>query len=147
MKIDLSNGRSILLRLPVADDQAYVAKTWASSLLSVGMPRNEAVAEVNRTVDELLDDKATALRIACEPLEPARIVGWIAWAKIPACSVLLYVNVRKADREQGIGRELAKAAGLDNAARIGFLFDGPAASWLVGKATRATKIEPRSYLA
>jgi len=141
--------RTIALRCAVANDQGYITRTWVASML--GDLRDHAsrkIREANTMVDRLLDDPATRLLVACEPRDPDRIIGWIAYAIVPGARTLHYVNVRAIDRKQGIGGLLIARAGLGKKQSAPLLYTcrGPAEAWAKAKRPDAQKVDAWEYL-
>ena len=92
---------SLSIRPARADDQAFVAATFAEQL------QRGHHHDANQVVDRVLDSSVTRVLVATEA---GRIVGWIAFAAIPRVRCVLFVYVRRQQRTQGVARELVDAA-------------------------------------
>lgn len=142
----LRNERSVGFRFANGDDQAYIGRTWVASVVGDGHAADRhAFRDTNDLVDRILDEATTHILVCCEPADRKRIIGWIAYTTgiVP---VLLYINVRHHDRKQGIGRELFRRAGLDEARQLAYLWAGPSAEWAKQKRPNAVHISPNEYL-
>jgi len=84
-----------------ADDQAFVAATFAEQLTRGGR------TDANAVVDRVLDSTSTRVLVA---IEDHRIVGWLAYAPIPRVRAVLFAYVRSKRRLEGVARELCDAA-------------------------------------
>ena len=114
---------TISVRPARSTDQAYVAASWVACLAPKERS-SRAFAELNLTVDRLLDDQRTQVLVACEASDSDRIVGWCAFATIPGVHVLEFVLVRNQRRREGIATQLlVRAKVLDPLKRFVFLFD------------------------
>lgn len=103
---------SVSIRGPRPTDQSYIANSWVSSIAG---PRGQWGAKertLNTQVDRLLDDPRTKLLVAVEPDDDDRIVGWVAFARIPGARVLEFLLVRKQRRGEGIAKQLLECAEL-----------------------------------
>jgi GNAT superfamily N-acetyltransferase len=96
----------VSLRIGRSTDQSYVANSWASSL------GGEFDRAKNAVIDRLLDDPRTRVIVACEETDTDRILGWVAYARIPGARVVEFVLVRKQRRGEGIARAMLEQAGL-----------------------------------
>jgi GNAT superfamily N-acetyltransferase len=92
---------TLLIRPGRADDQAFVAATFAEQLAR-GHHHDS-----NATVDRVLDSSMTRVLVACDG---GRIVGWLAYSAIPRVRAVLFAYVRRQARGKGVARELVDAA-------------------------------------
>lgn len=96
---------ALAIRPARADDQAFVAATFAEQL-SRGHHQDS-----NAIVDRVLDSPQTRVLLACD--DKGRIVGWLAYSAIPRVRAVLFVYVRRHGREHGVARDLVDAAWPD----------------------------------
>lgn len=94
---------SLTIRPARADDQAFVAATFAEQL------QRGHHQDANAVVDRVLDSSLTRVLVAVSGGQ-RRIVGWLAYANIPRVRALLFVYVRRQARTQGVARELVDSA-------------------------------------
>lgn len=94
-------SQALTIRPARADDQAFVAATFAEQL------ERGHHQDANAIVDRVLDSDATRVLVATEN---GRIVGWLAYAAIPRVRAVLFMYVRRQARTRGVARELVDAA-------------------------------------
>lgn len=94
---------AIVIRAAQPSDQAYVSATLADQLQRASQGSYDTVNDV---VNRIFDSPRTRVAIA---EEGRRIVGWLAYAAIPKVRALLFVYVRREERNRGIARRLAHA--------------------------------------
>lgn len=94
-------SRALTIRPARAEDQAFVAATFAEQLSRGNHDAPNAI------VDRVLDADATRVLVATEN---GRIVGWLAYAAIPRVRAVLFAYVRRQARGEGVARELCDAA-------------------------------------
>jgi len=94
---------SLSIRPACADDQAFVAATFAEQL------ERGRHQKPNAIVDRVLDSDRTRVLVA---LDGGRIAGWLAYAAIPRVRAVLFLYVRRQYRTGGVARELCDAAWL-----------------------------------
>jgi len=144
------------IRPPRVTDQGFVAKTWATSLVSMQTDRStpshvwrELFAPVNKTIDGILDDTArTRLKIACDAQRTDDVFGWLCYAPMKAARLLHYVYVRKRRRGQGIARALMAAAGMADDRPLWWTMKGPSGDELIAKMrTTCIHVPVKEYLA
>lgn len=139
-------NRRVGVRRGRADDQAYVARSWVSSVLDgYGVwHQKDAIANLNREVDRLLDDPLTKVLIACPDEDDGFIVGFVVYAN----RTLLYVKTRNEDRKRGIAKLLlGEARLLANGKPLLYVYEGPSAKWAASKRPDAVKISLEEHLA
>ena len=96
-------------------DQAFIANSWASTLLGPRSGWTSTGLRVNAQIDTLLDDKRTKLLVACDPQSHDTIWGWLAFARVPGARVIEFVFVRRQRRLEGIASALLDAGELTGA--------------------------------
>jgi len=99
--IAAASAPSLTIRPAAAEDQAFVAATFAEQLERGHHQKPNAI------VDRVLDSDMTRVLVATEH---GRIVGWLAYAAIPRVRAVLFVYVRRQARTRGVARELVDAA-------------------------------------
>lgn len=144
---------AVVIRPPVAGDQAYVASTWTMSMhhhrkpaqgrFTSRKPRREDA----RKVDAALDHASTRILVAVSPTDANHILGWLAYAWVGTMAVLLYAFVRLEHRRQGIANQLAEHAGIPGATRVVYTFEGPSTKALKTTALHdVIRVEPDTLL-
>lgn len=91
----------VVIRTGRPDDQAFVAATLAEQL------QRGHHAGANSIVDRIFDSPRVAVLIA---ERDNRIIGWLAYARIPRVRAVLFLYTRRADRTAGIARALTDSA-------------------------------------
>lgn len=147
------------IRPPRPEDQPYVAKTWARSVLSglagghamarhgaqrerpvsKGDRRQEALAEINRRIDIVLDRPDTRALVAVLPGNGAGaardyILAWVVYCDAAGVPIVHYAYTRDHDdtgetlRGRGLVRALFARIGVTRAAPVVCTSDGPSSA-------------------
>lgn len=94
-------------RAATRDDLPFIFDSyWRSYIAYVGRPRSSGLQRLRDRLS-LLWLRAKFI-VACDPENPSHLLGWICTEG----SVIHYVYVKSAYREQGLARTMIAAAGL-----------------------------------
>lgn len=104
--IDLAPERAIVVRPARPDDQAFVTATMSEQLARAGSK------DANAIVDRVASSDAVRVLVAIDPDRPPGrdCVGWLVFAPIPRVRAVLFVYVRRGNRNRGIAQTLVNAA-------------------------------------
>lgn len=147
------------IRPPVPADQGYIAKTWARSVLSTlggghamarhgaqrvtaprskGQRRQDALDELNRRIDLVLDRADTRALVAVQPGNggAARdyILAWVVYCDAAGVPIVHYAYTRDHDdagevlRGRGLVRALFARVGIARATPVICTSDGPSSA-------------------
>ncbi len=146
------------IRPPRPDDQGYIAKTWARSMLSTlagghamarhgaqrerpvskGQRRQDALGEINRRIDLVLDRPDTRALVAVQAGNGggARdyILAWVVYCDAAGVPIVHYAYTRDHDdagealRGRGLVRQLFARIGIARAAPVICTSDGPSST-------------------
>lgn len=146
------------IRPPRPEDQGYVAKTWARSVLSglagghalarhgkeriaprsKGQARQDALAEINRRIDLVLDRPDTRALVAVQPGNggAARdyILAWVVYVDAAGVPIVHYAYTRDHDdqgealRGRGLVRQLFERIGVRRSTPVICTSDGPSSA-------------------
>jgi len=105
----------VATRRLVPDDMNFILNSWKKSFRgSRGEWKNrQYFAEANRRIMRIMN-RLPKIRIACDPLDPKHIFGWIV-AEPP---VLHYIYVKNVFRRAGVAQTLLATVDLSTAAKI-----------------------------
>lgn len=146
------------IRPPRPEDQPYVAKTWARSVLSglagghalarhgaqrerpasKGTRRQELLGELNRRIDVVLDRPDTRALVAVQPGNggAARdyILAWVVYVDAAGVPIVHYAYCRDHDdsgeslRGRGLVRAIFERIGITRGAPVICTSDGPSSA-------------------
>lgn len=146
------------IRPPRPEDQPYVAKTWARSVLSglggghamarhgaqrerpvsKGQRRQDALDELNRRIDVVLDRPDTRALVAVQPGngDAARdyILAWVVYCDAAGVPIVHYAYTRDHDdagetlRGRGLVRQLFARIGIERGTPVICTSDGPSSA-------------------
>lgn len=132
-----------MIRRPEPTDQGYIASTWRESLL---LSSRSGVGTINTLIDKMLDEVSVRILVACEPSQPMKILGWMAYSPGSSTAVMHYVYVRERQRNRGVMDTLCQYAWPIEPSKIVYTLRGPSAKWLVGKYPSAVFLDANDYL-
>lgn len=115
-----------MIRDPLPSDQAFVASTWARSVLSTGRAHHQVPhatrrhgqnrslgaplgRTINNQIDAVFDRRGTRVLITAWDEFPDVILGWMAFE---APSTVHYVWVRQQKRGHGIASAMLRTVGI-----------------------------------
>ena len=123
---------AVVIRPGTPDDRAHVGESfyrdYSQTLQARGTPAKVLAAKLNA----ILDAPGWVLDVACSSEEPTYILGWLLRSGgFPLRAA--WVHVRPEWRGKGVGRALAKHAGISRGnVEVAFV-DPDAAKWMAGK--------------
>ncbi len=150
MEVTTPDDLRTVIRRPRPADQSFIAATWVKSLMMAD--RGLVKSDTNKLVDRLLDDPATRVLVACEPINEDALHGWICYVPAPRLLVVHYVYVRDRVRTRGVARTLVAAArghasvSAGTASKTVYTMRGPAIGWLARKYPAAISMDIRDFL-
>lgn len=89
-----------------------MAHSWVCSLVG---GRASGDRRVNALVDKLLDDKRTRVIVTCDRDDTNRIIGWLAFARIPGARIVEGIHVRRQRRGEGLAKRMLEHADMRGA--------------------------------
>jgi GNAT superfamily N-acetyltransferase len=99
-------------RMATPSDDALIYRSWLKSYAKADavswVPRDVYLREYHRVVKELILRSKTL--VACDPLAPDVIWGFIVFEEKSHSLVLHYLYVKQVNRRAGIGRRLVETA-------------------------------------
>jgi len=124
-----------VIRSARPSDQAYVASTWVSSMLSRDHGARAQSRALRMLIDRMLDRPDVTVSIACDDADENSILGWLVFTRMVSASLVQapryvthYAYVRAEHRRKKIARSLLNAAGI--AGPLVYTFDGPSSKKL-----------------
>ena len=141
----LQPSLDVVIRMPLREDQGYIAATWYRSMLG----RNRAPhrrRRINAQIDRILDDRSTCALIAASADDHDRILGWLVYADAPHMRVVHYLYVRDESRGRGIARRLIAAAWPGSDARLVLTLKGPRTQRFLDSNRNSTFVSVEEFL-
>ena len=146
----------MLIRDPRATDQAYIAATWARSLLSTHASQRHGSARTPRQIgpqiDAVLDRGDTRALVAAIDRDSDYIVGYVVYVDGPAVRVVHYLYTRDHDREgralrgQGVAGALLARIGVDRRRAVVCTSDGPSSESMRGRYKASVHVPLADFL-
>lgn len=131
-----------MIRQPRPSDQAYIAATWARSMLSTHAHqrhiRSRSGLQIHRQIDAVLDRRDTRALVSVWPHDTDAIRGWVLYVDGPAVPVVHYMYVRERGldggtlRGRGVVGELLYHIGVRRDAAVVCTSHGPASESMRG---------------